>query len=73
MKKIVEVFVFLLLINNGHAQQLSNNYNNKIDSLQSLLIRKNPDTTRLMLLHSLAQVYAYNIQIAKSVETLQIN
>ena len=70
MKRIVEVFVFLLLLNNSNAQQLSNNYNNKIDSLQSLLTRKNPDTTRLMLLHSLAQVYAYNIQIAKSIETL---
>jgi two-component system, NtrC family, sensor kinase len=70
MKRIVKTVVFLLLLSNAYAQQLSNNYNNKIDSLQSLLSLKNHDTTRLMLLHSLAQVYAYNLQISKSVETL---
>lgn len=70
MKTVVKTLVLLFLINYAFSQEVINNYKSKIDSLQSLLSLTNHDTTRLMLLHSLAQVYAYNLQIVKSVETL---
>ena len=70
MKIVVKTFILLLLINHAYSQEVTNNYKSKVDSLQSLLSLTNHDSTRLMLLHSLAQVYAYNLQMVKSVETL---
>lgn len=73
MKRLVHsLLILLLFLNEIYTQQVTNNYNNVIDSLQLLLNSKNHDTTRLMLMHSLSQVYAYNLEIVKGVETLHL-